>query len=749
MVKKSKINSANVDLLRIAHFILLNTMIFHEVLSTQRAEVKSLRKVKRDFQANLSSQWDTIAKKIDYKQIFNLAGVVLDALPTSRQTEKVLAELRNMAIGVVSSGVQLRHDLMGRIYHKLLLQTMGGYYATYYTSVPAAVLVSDLMIKTPNPAWDFASLEDAMRLKVIDPACGSGTLLASTYAALRDNLILHDAAPTSHELDDLHKSMMEKGLFGFDVLDYASHLTLTTLSLQNPKSRFNSSRIRTLKNGVDAKGNIYLGSLDFLEPQSTLSIRPIPESPTDESDESVMEEIQPSSFDCVVMNPPFSRSANPNLKFGYAEQKIRELMGGKLKDLTGELGLQGIGVAGLGAYFIVLGDKLLRPGGRIGIVIPRHILSGVSWEKIRNILYSGYTIEYIVSNFDPTPMNKDHGWCWSENTDLGEILIIARKLRAREEPAETTYVNVTSRPKNEVESLFLSQNIRSRTSRLRGTILDESWSELKIGERIAGYAYRVQRGELAHNWHYPGLFAHPQLNELILFVTKSGLEPFGKHLKSRGRDIAIIKRNFVPSGSRTTFPMLYGHQSTMNRIHLGNDFEQYGVPKNGEASKKLHEEFSSDLLIAERPHINTECLLAVEVGDPVLATAFWEIKLRNDDMRPLVLLWMNSTYGFLLGLGAGANSEGPIFKIKQDHLDDILFPKVTNELLGKSKSLYIDLRARTFHRFPEEFALASKNEGSRLEIDKFFSSTLSLPEISKQHYELLASEPALSGRPLS
>ena len=289
MVKKSKTNSADVDLLRIAHFILLNTMIFHEVLSAQRSEVKSLRKLKRDFQTGLLTQWEKIQHDINYKPIFSLARIVLEALPTGRQTEFVLAELKKIAISVVSSGVQLRHDLMGRIYHKLLLETMGGYYATYYTSVPAAVLISDLLVKTPNPAWDFGNLSEVSGLKVIDPACGSGTLLASTYSSIRDNLILHNAAPTPRELDSLHKAMMEKGLFGFDVLDYAAHLSLTTLSLQNQRSKFAGSRIRTLRNRVDNDGMVYLGTLDFLNPQSLLSVKIRPDGPTDEEEEILQE----------------------------------------------------------------------------------------------------------------------------------------------------------------------------------------------------------------------------------------------------------------------------------------------------------------------------------------------------------------------------------------------------------------------------------------------------------------------------
>lgn len=50
----------------------------------------------------------------------------------------------------------------------------------------------------------------------------------------------------------------------------------------------------------------------------------------------------------------------------------------------------------LWGYFIALADYLLKPGGRIGAVIPINIFRGEATEKIRKYLIENYKIEYII-----------------------------------------------------------------------------------------------------------------------------------------------------------------------------------------------------------------------------------------------------------------------------------------------------------------------------------------------------------------
>ena len=210
-----------------------------------------------------------------------------------------------------------------------MLAAAGSHYATYYTSVPAARLLADLVVRTPHPSWRTGS-----SLAVIDPACGTGTLLASACAAIGD----------AHGAGEAH---------GWEVLAFAAQLARVTLALQG-----SAATIRVMPVGVK-DGRIRLGSLDHLRPGAPRRRYPV-----------------------VLMNPPFSRSAKPNLSFGYSAPDLRRRMQAELSQLAARLGLSGIGRAGSGPYFMMLGLTLLGDEGRIGLVVPRSMLSGVSWKKI-------------------------------------------------------------------------------------------------------------------------------------------------------------------------------------------------------------------------------------------------------------------------------------------------------------------------------------------------------------------------------
>lgn len=743
MVKKRKRKAGDVDLLRIASFILLNTMIFHEKLANMNERITSLKEITNNYQSKLIEEWEKIINEIGYHSIFHLGLQVLRSYPSSPQTECILKELKDLTLNILASGVLLRHDLMGRVYHKLLLQTAGGYYATYYTSVPAATLLAELIIKTEHKDWKFTN-EFLENFTIIDPACGSGTLLSALYAAIRDKYIIDCPSP---DLNWLHTILLEKVIWGFDVLDFATHLTLMTLALHNLKGKFEDSHIKTLPNGVDEHGNVYLGTLDYLDGQ-TLLVKDYREPIKRKTMSGEREEfpeilVPPNNFDVVIMNPPFSRSAKPNIKFGYADEEARKLMIEKLKKLTERLNngkYKGIGKAGLGAYFVIIGDKMLKLNGRMGLVMPRAILSGVSWEKIRELLQDKYEIEYIISNFDT--------WSWSEDTDLGEVLIIARKTDKPEEERETCYVNIWKKPKNAIESLFLSQKILRERKELAETLLESGWSFIKQEKEVKAAIYKVPHKSLRKNWLIFCLFRHPELNKFTFEIMQTiPSRPLASFLAQErgeiksGRDIAQIKSLFEESSTITPYPMLWGHQSNMNRMFLDKSFIKYGEPKNSKAHK-FHEKNKSNLLIAERPHINTESVLAVETEEKVLATAFWELIPKEDKFLPLLLLWLNSTFGFVLTLAHAVNSKAQIFKLKKERLHDIPIP--SNVDLTHVKEKYEEVKKKEFKPYPQEFSLASQGKGVRYDIDKFFVKELNLDINLKPIYEMLSEEPSIT-----
>ena len=127
----------------------------------------------------------------------------------------------------------LRHDLLGRIFHTVL--DTARYDGSFYTTTAAATLLATLAI--PEDLCDWNDADAISKLRITDPACGTGTLLMA--AAER----IHDLAPASLDDSDLAQALIERVLTGYDVNLTATHMAATTLGLLSPTTRFHNMKI--------------------------------------------------------------------------------------------------------------------------------------------------------------------------------------------------------------------------------------------------------------------------------------------------------------------------------------------------------------------------------------------------------------------------------------------------------------------------------------------------------------------------
>lgn len=756
-LKKSKKKSFNKDILQIGLFIIFDALVFHEILSATQHGIGSLKDVPdARISSFLKTEWEKIIK-INYLPIFDLAKTVCINLPTAPEMDRILKILIETALDVVCSGVLLKHDLMGRIYHKLLLKTTGKHYATYYTSIPAATLLANLTIKTKNPdtAWDFSKLENLEEFGIIDPACGSGTLLSSAYTALKDKYILdryNSDSPSLLDLGKYHKLMLEDILKGWDVLDYAGHLTLTTLALHNTKTTFRHSNIYTLRIGIIDK-QIYLGSLDILDPEILMVGKGFRSFATrkkmvGDRDEEI--KITQNSQNIVTMNPPFSRSAGTvNIKFGYEEKDIINKMNKHLRDLGRKLAFTGIGQAGLGAYFVLLGNMLLRQSGRLALVLPRAVLSGVSWKKIReDLLLRQYEIEYIVSNYDPG--DKESGiepWNFSENTDLGEVLIVARKTKMPARSKYTTFINLWNKPANEpvgikICSIASKMRFQKKLKYLEG----DTYSTLKLNEKDIGTTYNVSQELLKYNFLAPCLFAHPELNKFVFSLIGNNLMPLipiSRISKKLGVDRKQVETSFTLVKHKTSFPVLWGHPLSIDKVALSKT--DFAKPIDDTAIDK-YKLSCAKLLVAERVWTNTLNIVSLYTEKPLLATMFWEVDV-NDEHAKILSLWFNSTFGLILLLSKAINNKGTWFNLKKSQLTTL--PILDIKSLSKNKkrdiiSFFKEIKKETFVSIPEEFKSAANGKGVRKKIDDIFCKAMNLKIKLEHYYDMLAKDPIIT-----
>lgn len=131
---------------RVACLTIVNAMLFQELLAKTKP-IKTLRQTVEclDVLSELNTQWKRIETEIDFIPIFRIAREILLTFPASQETEKALRRLAESAIKISLNRAALRHDLMGRIFHKLLSDAK--YYGAFYTKIPSATLLLKLALE--------------------------------------------------------------------------------------------------------------------------------------------------------------------------------------------------------------------------------------------------------------------------------------------------------------------------------------------------------------------------------------------------------------------------------------------------------------------------------------------------------------------------------------------------------------------------------------------------------------------------
>jgi hypothetical protein len=447
---------------RISGLVLVNAMIFQEILAYYDDRVNSLEKVLNDpnLLGSFSEHWRFILEDINYYPIFHLAREIIIDLTADADIIETLRNLAGTAQRIVSMRAALRHDLMGRVYHRLLADKK--YLGTYYTKIPPANLLLKLALDYDNLPVPWQELDQISQLRIADLACGTGTLLMAAADAIADNYLRacaeHGSIP---DLDNLQKRLAEEIIHGYDVLPSAIHLTASTLALRAPQIPFEKMNLFSLPLGGPA---IRLGSIDFLDGKRVAVHRDLFGADVEarQMGGKGVKRVTTNlpDLDLCVMNPPFTRSVGGNLLFGSLPEADRKRAQEKLKRVVRRRELQASITAGLGSVFVAVADRYIKPGGRIALVLPKALISGVAWEPTRELLRTKYRLEYLVASHDPLQ------WNFSESTDLSEVLLAARKENPKApEPAQAALaLNLWRNPATNFDALAVCQALKNQTA---------------------------------------------------------------------------------------------------------------------------------------------------------------------------------------------------------------------------------------------------------------------------------------------
>ncbi len=593
---------------------------------------------------------------VDYRPVFETGRAALAVLSADPDTGQAVRSLAEVVARVSERVTGLRHDLLGRIFHRVL--DTARYDGSFYTSTAAAVLLASLALRPDDVDWSDPNAVAALR--ICDPACGTGTLLMAAAERIRD---LRSAAGRADQDDEeaLGLLLVEDVLWGYDVNLTATHMAASTLGMLSPTTRFNRMNIHRALLGV-FDGATYLGSLDFLSGQARLAAWPSATQQV-ESEQGMVE--PPPPMDLVIMNPPFTRDSLRHDQFSRAdEQAIKRR---EKEIMEGQPYREAARLSGSANAFMVLGDKILREGGgTLAVVLPTVMATNPAASQTRKYLAQRFHIDTIISSHDPDRI------FFSENTSIGEILLICRRWKDAGPKPPTRVVNLARNPATPVEALDTAARIERIGE--TGILVSHDFTAQQVDSG------RIERGDWsAVNFLSPYLVeAYRTLSEAnpgsVPMVPLSNLADIGP-AGQRIRDAYTHSDMPTQSGRRA----LWHHKTDVTRsMHAETDV--YIEPKPSSRERRLADSYweqRSRLLLPHRLWLPLARVAAVMLPETALGSIWTPCRLHDPDIVKALCLYLNSTPGVLSLLGGRDNRKPSYPSFSLDTLRSAPVPDFT------------------------------------------------------------------------
>ena len=680
-----------------AGYILLNQIAFYHILSKERgSQLVAIDPNILKHPSELDIYFSKVIKDINYAPIFafkassNFSEKSLDAI---KETIKVVSAL---AIE------QIDHDILGKVFHSLIPLSIRKKVAAYYTRGESADLLASLAIEDYNA-------------KVIDPACGSGTLLVASYNRKKELM------KTFTDAD--HRRFLDSEITGVDIMPFAAHLSTIHLAIQQPLYKADNVRIgiedsTSLKPGMSIPPMSKIIPLstrqrtlqDFRKKAETVEVGAVG------VDAQLEREMNLDYVDVVIMNPPFTRHQSiTQFASEYKERLVerfksyREVISKKMSYCN---------------YFLFLADKFLRNGGIIAAVLPTSILRGKTSEALRMWLLENYTLKYLIVREDMSN--------FSEDTSFREMLLVVQKGKILEEPASIVFLKElkpeiasfvgkiikTARRKEKGGENFRLRNIPQNELKyenlfeeiaLYDTSLFEIWRSFKGNELLTsfknlGVEIRHRNEPAQGGGEFAGLCLNFQEAEamrgdkwILERVKKDSVE--ARNLLSK--DIIDIPKTALIDGFRRIT-----YRGKIDTTEL----EEYVVAKNFQGSKRFLslaelneldwdawrswvERRASNICVSTRFNISAPgtCLLSFfsEKQRSWSRAATSTIKGLNTDEAKIISLWLNSSPNILQFLINRMETEGAWMELGKFILENIKvlnIDRANNKLKNKGKN---------------------------------------------------------------
>ncbi len=300
---------------------------------TNRFTVEFVRKMREQGVEIIQLIWKETVSSNRYKEVFADEETAQEIALPPAAIDKIVEILQDKSLGLTDM------DVKGVAFEEFLSSTYrGGGLGQYFTPREVVNFMVDLV-------------QPAIGEKVIDPSCGTGGFLIRVYDVVKEKILSSELTPK--EKNRLLKKLANESLVGIDWEQRAAR----------------TCKMNMILHGDGHAGVYQANGLDHEELNRKVAERRriYPDAP----------EVKEGEFDIVLTNPPFG--ANDNLPYILNSYQLGAGSGQKREVLLLERQI-----------------RLLRPGGKLFVVLPEGVFSNKTAHRIRKYIFDNCVVKAAI-----------------------------------------------------------------------------------------------------------------------------------------------------------------------------------------------------------------------------------------------------------------------------------------------------------------------------------------------------------------